>query len=207
MLELLIVRHGESVADIEGRHEGQADFPLTDLGRWQAEQVAEWIAARVPPDLVIASPLRRAAETAEIIARRVAIPITLNDDLRELGNGVYAGLTFEEAEERYPWPEGGWKDHEAPPAGESRIAFRARIETFWSRLRWTTEPGKRIAIIAHGGVIQMLFQCFLRLPIDAEVWLRTGYAGMHLWRVNGDERQVLFGNLQAHSETGSPPVT
>lgn len=120
------------------------------------------------------------------------------DALMEMNNGIYAGLTFEEAKDRYPRPESGWKAHEAPPEGESRIEFRCRIETFWSRLHLTLEPEQRIAVVAHGGVIQMLFQSFLRLPTNADVWLRTGDTGMHLWGMSGNERRVLFANRQEH---------
>ncbi len=112
MTELLIVRHGQLVADIEHRREGRADFALTDLGRRQAKEAALRITSHYPPGTILSSPLRRAAE---IIAAELALPVTFDDALMEMNNGVYAGLTFEEAKVRYPRPEAGWKDHEGPP--------------------------------------------------------------------------------------------
>lgn len=199
-MELLVIRHGQSVADIEGRHEGSADFPLTELGRRQAQAAAEWIAAHYPPDAIVASPLCRAAETARCIACPAALPVALDDALREKGNGVYAGLTFEDARQRYPRPEGGWKDHESPLGGESRIAFHARVREYWSRLLATEPAPRRLAIVTHGGVIQMLLLCFLSLPLDSPVRTRTLDAGIHLWRVDQAERRLLLANVQTHLE-------
>lgn len=93
MIELLIMRHGQSVADIEDRHEGRADFPLTELGRAQASLASAWIAANYPPARIIASPLRRAAETAEIVAAACGgVVVQYEPDLMEMDNGVLAGL-------------------------------------------------------------------------------------------------------------------
>lgn len=198
-MEVLLLRHGQSVADIEDRHEGRADFPLTALGRRQAHLASEWVASRYPPALLLASPLQRAAETARILAANLDLPVTFDDDLVEIGNGVYAGLTFAEAEQLYPWPQGGFKPHEAPLQGETRIAFRCRIETFWSRFQHTVEDqGQRVAIVTHGGVIQMLYHCFLGLPVTTDLRVVTGDTGMHLWRMTGDTRIVLFANRLDH---------
>jgi len=200
-LQLLIIRHGQSVADIEGHHEGSADFPLTELGRRQAQAAAEWIARYYPPDAIVASPLCRAAETAHCIAGSIALPVILDDALREKANGVYAGLTFEYASQRYPRPEGGWKDHESPPGGESRIAFHARVQGYWSRLLATESPPPRLAIVTHGGVIQMLLLCFLGLPLDSPVRMGTLDSGIHLWQIDQAERRFLLANVQTHLES------
>ncbi len=197
-MELLVIRHGQSVADVEGRHEGSADFPLTELGRHQAQAAAEWIATHYPPDAIVASPLCRAAETGQCIAGR--LPVALDDALREKANGVLAGLTFEDARQRYPRPDGGWKDHEAHPGGESRIAFHARIRGYWSRLQAAEPPPRRLAIVSHGGVIQMLLLCFLGLPLDSPVRMGTLDAGIHLWRIDQAERRLLLANVQTHLE-------
>lgn len=115
MIELLIVRHGQSLADIEHGHEGRADFVLTDLGRRQAKEAALWITTHYPPGTILSSPVLRAAETAEIIATELGLPVTFDDALMEMNNGMNAGLTFEEAKVRYPRPEAGWTDHEGQP--------------------------------------------------------------------------------------------
>jgi len=199
-MELLVIRHGQSVADIEGRHEGSADFPLTELGRLQAQAAAEWIATHYPPDAIVASPLCRAAETARCIAGRLDLPVALDDALREKANGVLAGLTFDDARQRCPQPDGGWKDHEAHSGGESRIAFHARVRGYWSRLLAAEPPPGRLAIVTHGGVIQMLLLCFLGLPLDSPVRMGTLDAGIHLWRIDHTERRLVLANVQTHLE-------
>jgi len=201
MLEILIVRHGQSVADIEERHEGRADFPLTELGREQAAKVASWIAEKYPPEIMLSSTLRRASETAEAIAKKIGINVLYDEDLMEMNNGVLAGLLRKEAAEKYPIPEGGRKDHEAIEGGESMIEFRARAERFWSKFinRYYEEGvDKRICIVSHGGMINMLFRSFLNLPISADVWIGTGDTGVSIWRVKGDTRAVVFSNYQEH---------
>ena len=76
--QVTLLRHGESIGNFEGRHQGQADFPLTERGRQQVNAlVNRWIAEKKPFDLVISSPLARARETAEIIASSLGVPLEL----------------------------------------------------------------------------------------------------------------------------------
>ncbi|MGV8981611.1 histidine phosphatase family protein [Clostridium sp.] len=102
MLDLIIVRHGQSVADIEERMEGRADFPLTNLGKEQAKKLAHWLKDNAPFDYIISSPLKRASETSEIINTICNVDITYDERLMEWNNGVLAGLLRSEAHEKYP---------------------------------------------------------------------------------------------------------
>ncbi len=198
MIEFLVLGHGQSAGDLEGRHEGRYDTPLTDRGREQARHVAAWIAAQLPPDALYASPLRRAAETAEILSQHVGVSVRYDDDLMEFNNGALAGLPFAEAAERYPEPAGGHKPHMPAPGGECDISFRARAELVWSRLVDEATDGRRIGIVAHGGIISRLYQCFLNLPMQTDVRLVTGDTGIHLWRIESVRRYVLFANRSDH---------
>ncbi len=198
MIEFVVLRHGDSAAGHEGRHEGRYDAPLTDRGRAQAHRAADWIAAQLPPSALYASPLRRAAETAEILARHVGVPVHYDNDLMEFDNGALAGLTYAEAAARHPAPVGGYKPHEPVPDGECDITFRARAELVWSRLSSTVAEGERIGIVAHGGIISRLYQCFLNLPMQTDVRLVTGDTGIHLWRIEAAHRYVLFANRSDH---------
>ncbi len=198
VIEFVVMRHGQSLGDVEDVHEGRADLPLTDLGREQGRLAAEWIVAHLPLDVLYSSPLRRAAETAGMLSARLQLPVAYEDDLMEFDNGLLAGLTSAEAAERYPEPVGGHSPHETVPGGECDITFRARAELVWSRILYAAVPGQRVGIIAHGGLISRLFQCFLGLPAVSEVRLVTGDTGIHLWRVEGDRRYVLFTNRSDH---------
>lgn len=198
-MELLVIRHGQSEADITKRHEGRADFPLTPLGMRQAEQMAEWVHAHVRPDVIFSSPLKRAARTAEILADKMNLPVIFRDELMEFNNGLLAGLTFEEGSERYPKPDVKLP-HESYYGQETQIAFRARAETILSRLIHENAGIGRIAIVSHGNMINMLFQSFLILPMNCDVSISTADTGIHLWRIEGARRHIGFINRIQHLE-------
>ncbi|QUH19328.1 histidine phosphatase family protein [Alkaliphilus sp. B6464] len=201
MIEFVVIRHGQSLADIEGRHEGRADFPLTDLGREQAEKLAKWLKQRYNFDTIISSPLKRARETAEIIGSKMNKSVIFNEDLMEWNNGVLAGLLREDANRDYPEPEGGRKYFQAVQNGESMIDLRSRAEHFLADLIHSTKDSKdniRICIVSHGGLITMLYRSFLNMPIDTNVWLSSGDTGVHLWQINNDKKIVMFTNIQEH---------
>jgi 2,3-bisphosphoglycerate-dependent phosphoglycerate mutase len=200
LLEILVLRHGQSVADIENRHEGRADFPLTELGREQARMTAAWIAGNCVPSAIVASPLKRSSETAEITAAACRMTVAYDEGLMEFDNGALAGLPYDEAERLYPVRETERPPHERGPCGESMLEFRFRAEEVWSRLTTQYADAGRLLIVAHGGMISMLFRAFARLPVGIEVWLHTGDTGMHLWRVDGTERSILFANRLCHLE-------
>ncbi|MDQ0351341.1 2,3-bisphosphoglycerate-dependent phosphoglycerate mutase [Alkalibacillus filiformis] len=195
-MELLIVRHGQSVADIENRHEGRADFPLTDLGKNQAANLAAWIRDHYEIDRIISSPLKRALTTAETVSGHVGVSVEQDSALMEWNNGQLAGELKSEAKEKYPLPKEGRKRHDELYECESMINFRARIETFWSKLMET--EAERIVIVAHGGTINMLYQSFMNLPMDTNVVLHTGDTGVHLWQVKDNKRIIKFSNSQVH---------
>ncbi|WP_374711886.1 histidine phosphatase family protein [Symbiobacterium terraclitae] len=197
-MELLVIRHGQSEADVTNRHEGRADFPLTELGREQAARLADWVARTCTPDLIWSSPLQRAAETARIIAARTGAPLVFKDGLVEMDNGVLAGLPRDEARQKYPPPPGGRRYHERIPGGESELEFRARVESVFAELVYSVEPERRVAVVAHGGTITMLFRAFLGLPLTSDVWLGTADTGVHLWRILPERRVVLLANSTAH---------
>ena len=201
MLEIIVVRHGQSVADIEKRFEGRADFSLTDLGVQQAKKLSIWIKNNYPPNYIISSPLKRASETAEIIGKKCIKEVEYDDDLMELNTGLLAGMLKAEANEKYPLPKGGHKPYEDILGGESLIEFRSRAEKFWSKLifKFSKDTSdKRILIVSHGGMIDMLFRCFLNLPMNTNVGLCTGDTGVHIWKFNGDEKFIVVTNSLNH---------
>ncbi|WP_240620348.1 histidine phosphatase family protein, partial [Peribacillus acanthi] len=110
-MELLIIRHGQSEADILGVHEGRADFPLTDLGERQARKMAEYVATHFLPDIILSSPLKRANKTASILQLETGCELVVEEGLMEFNNGVLAGLSREVAATRYPLPKNGRPIH------------------------------------------------------------------------------------------------
>jgi broad specificity phosphatase PhoE len=102
---ITLLRHGESVGNAEARWQGQADFPLTETGRDQACALADrWKKEGLEFDLVISSPLTRARETAEIIARALRLKIEFDPLWLERNNGEFSGLTLHEVRQNYQRP-------------------------------------------------------------------------------------------------------
>ena len=137
MTTLLLVRHGESDWNAEGRLQGHTDRPLSDFGRRQARQLAEALEGE-ELEAIYSSDLARARETAEIVGERLGLPVELDPDLREKDWGTWEGLTSVERDR-------------VEFVGESTEAHRERI---LGALRQISErhPGEaRILVVTHGG--------------------------------------------------------
>ncbi|WP_079915104.1 histidine phosphatase family protein [Paenibacillus sp. 32352] len=192
-MQILMIRHGESEADILKVHEGRADFPLTELGRKQVKLMAEKVNRQYPPDFIWASTLRRASETAGVLANTVGCPVQYEDELMEYNNGVLAGLSYEEGR-KYARPKAA---HERIENGESDIEFRMRIEVIFSKIL-NSSPYERIAIVAHGGVINNLLRSFLKMPVTKEFGFSNGDTAIHLVEMTAGSRKVHFLNDTSH---------
>ena len=81
---------------------------------------------------------------------------------------------------------------------ESRIYFRARAETALSRIINENNDDETIAIISHGGMINMLFRCFIESPIGSTISIANGDTGIHHWRIESNKRTIVFCNSQEH---------
>jgi 2,3-bisphosphoglycerate-dependent phosphoglycerate mutase len=198
-VEILLIRHGESEADILQVHEGAADFPLTDLGRRQAQEMAKVVHEKFSPDLIWSSTLKRASETAEILSSVTGVEVKRDHALREYNNGVLAGLSFQESDRIYPEPEGGRKPHEAILHGESSLEFRFRAETIFSKIITESSGLNRIAIVSHGGMIANILKSFLNIPVHSNYGFYTGDTGIHLLRMNEKGKFVIFLNHDQHT--------
>lgn len=194
-MDLIVIRHGQSEADLLGVHEGRADFSLTELGRRQAEAMAQWVSAAFSIQKIYASPLKRASQTAEYLADATHVGVAYDDDLMEFQNGLLAGLPREEAALRYPVPVVRYP-HTALYGQESQIQFRMRAENALSRIIHENTADASVAIISHGGMINMLFRSFLGLPVTSQVSILSGDAGVHHWQVDAPARTILFANRQ-----------
>jgi broad specificity phosphatase PhoE len=159
---MLLVRHGQSEWNAAGRWQGQEDPPLTDLGRLQARVAAQRIGT---VDLVVASDLQRAMETASIIAAELGVgPVIVEAGLRERHAGEWQGLTKDDIERQWP----GWLDQRRrPPGFEATDPFTQRVTAALDRLAHA-HAGAEILVVSHGGVIYVIEehhgQDFERIP-------------------------------------------
>jgi broad specificity phosphatase PhoE len=152
---ILLARHGETDWNREGRFQGWSDPPLNDLGREQARVLAGQLADD-PFDAVYSSDLRRAYETALIVAEPHGVPVVADQGLREIDVGSWSGLTRDEIEARFP----GADHHD----GESRAEHLARVLATVERIA-CSHPGERILIVSHGGSLRALRRHALREPV------------------------------------------
>ena len=173
---LTLIRHGQGVCNVERRVEGVAQCRgLSDLGRRQIERLANRLRTEhFAPDVIVSSPIRRARETAEIIASAIGRSVDLFDaDIEEVRPGEAEGMTWDQYFAFYGAVE-GW-DPSVPfaPRGETWVHVAARVSRTLDRLA-AAHPGRSIALIAHGGVVDAsLFHFFgldpfTRAPIDFE---------------------------------------
>ena len=165
--KLILVRHGETRLNREGRVQGVSDAPLTETGMAQARAVAAALAPDAPFRLY-ASPLARAAQTARPIAEAHAAPLTTLADLREADVGELDGLTIREVRERFPAFMRQWAEDAGPaqmPGGESLRDVRRRA---WPTVRELAvrHPDGAIVVVTHNFVIQSVLSAALRVPLD-----------------------------------------
>jgi ribonuclease H / adenosylcobalamin/alpha-ribazole phosphatase len=132
----LLLRHGETSLSAERRFAGRGDISLTAAGLAQAAAAAGRLAARGGIDLIVTSPLQRARQTAEAVARATGAPLRPEDDLAETDFGAWEGLTFAEASARWPDEVSAWlaSADVAPPGGESFAAVGRRVTAALDRL-------------------------------------------------------------------------
>jgi broad specificity phosphatase PhoE len=134
---LLLVRHGETDWNADGRLQGQTDRPLSDYGRRQAQQLAEELSDE-DIEAIYTSDLSRARETAEIAGARLRLPVELDPDLREKDWGTWEGLTPVERDR-------------VEFVGESTEAHRERTLRALRQISERHPDGGRVLVVTHGG--------------------------------------------------------
>ena len=196
-MRLLIIRHGESEADLLKVCEGRADFNLTEKGRAQADQLARRLAKSYRIDRLYSSPLKRARQTAKAVSEALGREICFYDDLMEFNNGLIAGLPREEADQKYPRIH-NLPIHQAVYGQESALEFRFRGERILSMLLSEISQDDTAAVVSHGSMITQLYRAFLRMPAECSLSFHTGDTGLHEWLVKDGARSIVRANCQLH---------
>ena len=171
MTEFIFIRHGETDWNRQQRFQGQIDVPLNDLGQTQARRLGARLAEE-PAEHLICSDLQRAQQTAAPLAAAWQAAPVLLEGLREQCFGVLEGLDVPTIKARHPdlWLQ--WLEHRADfalPGGESLQQFHARVMAAVQHLA-EQHPGRRLAVVTHGGVLDMLWRTANGLPLNG---LRT----------------------------------
>jgi broad specificity phosphatase PhoE len=162
---LFLLRHGETLWNRQRRYQGCVDTALSPEGIAQAE-AASLALTRRPLAHVYSSPLRRARETAEAVARRHGHGVRVDLAFRELCHGLWEGLTVEEVRAQFPDLYAAWRatpETVTMPNGESLLQVRARVLDGLERLA-AAHDGESVCLVAHGAPIRLLILEALGLP-------------------------------------------
>jgi probable phosphoglycerate mutase len=207
---IMAIRHGETAWNVDTRIQGQLDIPLNDVGRWQAQQAAQALADQ---DIshIYASDLARAWETAHWIGQSTGLTIQPEKGLRERGFGEFEGLTFAEIEAQRPEQSRLWRQrdpHFAPPGGgESLLDFRDRVVATTLALA-ARHAGEHIVLVAHGGVMDVLYRAATGQDLQAPRTWHLGNAALNrlLWHPEGLSL-VGWGDVAHLQQSGRDEMT
>ncbi len=185
---IIAVRHGETAWNVATRIQGQLDIGLNARGRWQAAQVAQALRGE-PLQAAYASDLARAWDTAQTIAQASAVGLTAHVGLRERGFGEFEGLTHADIEARWPEHALRWRQRDpqwAPPSGESLAELRDRIRHTLDELA-SAHVGQQIVLVAHGGVLDVLYRLATGQAAEAPRSWQLGNATINrlIWTPEG----------------------
>lgn len=185
---IIAIRHGETAWNVDTRLQGHLDIALNPKGLWQAEQAAralggESIAA------IYSSDLLRAWHTARAIAQTTGAPLVASPNLRERCFGSFEGKTYVEIEAQWPEASVRWRKREpdwTPPGGESLQTLRERISGTVDAMA-AQHVGGQIVLVAHGGVMDVLYRLATGQELQAPRTWHLGNAAINrlLWTPEG----------------------
>jgi 2,3-bisphosphoglycerate-dependent phosphoglycerate mutase len=170
-VRITAVRHGETAWNVDTRIQGQLDIALNDRGQWQAQRVGIAL-SESGIDHIYTSDLQRAHSTAKAIAEHAGIDpktIALTAGLRERAFGSFEGQTYAEIENKWPEESKRWRQrdpHWAPPGGETPVQTRDRVAQTLLDIA-AKHSGQHIVLVAHGGVLDMLYRLATQQAVDA----------------------------------------
>lgn len=165
---LCLVRHGETAWNAERRIQGQLDIPLNAIGESQARATAAALTGE-HFDALYSSDLGRARVTAEAATHGPGMALTLDAALRERHYGAFQGLTYAEAEARFPEDYARFSardpEHAFPDGGESLAELAARVRAALERIA-DAHPGGHVLIVTHGGVLDIAHRMATGKPLS-----------------------------------------
>lgn len=161
---MLLLRHGQTPLSVEKRFSGVGDRPLTEVGLAQAGAAARRLRG-CSAVAVVASPLRRAVQTADLVAAEIGVAVTVDEGLRETDFGDWEGYTFAEVQHRWPDQLSAWlaSPDVAPPAGESFVDTARRVRQARDRVL-AAYGGHTVVVVSHVTPIKTLVRLALEAP-------------------------------------------
>jgi probable phosphoglycerate mutase len=166
MLELYLIRHGQTDFSRENRFCGSIDPPLNDVGLAMANAFGEHYASQ-KWDAIYSSPSQRARSTAEPLAKRIGMDVKIEDGLREIGYGEWESLRHEDVQRQWPEAYAYWAADVASrgtPGGETAFHVAARAAPVLEKIR-RHHPEGRVLIVSHKATIRILVCALLGMDV------------------------------------------
>jgi len=193
-MRLILVRHGQSEANLARKIQGQSDGDLTEQGHREAELTALRIADLGPIHAIYTSPQQRALKTAAAIGARLGGTPIVVDGLREINLGVIDGLNSEESEALYPGLLKRWADDDLAlvfPDGEPLLSsYQRAVDVIHGIVN--NHPDQSVVVVTHGGVLA----AYLSYTLDGRFSIKRIYGlhncGITVLDINGDGTAKVF---------------
>ncbi len=206
MTRIVLIRHGQTAWNREGRFRGRADIPLDEVGRAQAEATAARVAKSWPVIAVYSSPLMRAVETAKAVARPFGLVVQPVEALIDIDYGAWQGLTQQQVEER--WPEELRLWFEAPhevriPGGESLADLRRRAMEAIRNLG-ANHPRQTITVVGHTVLNRVILLAALGLGNERFWHLSQDTCAINVLETRGDDLVIVTINDICHLQGLEP---
>ena len=167
MVELWLIRHGQTDWNVEGRFQGSADVPLNNNGCAQAKRLADKVNGHTFA-AVYSSHLKRANKTAQVLADALNLSVIVDDRLREISQGEWEGILFTDIKEQYPNEIVERKTNPQqfrPPGGETVEEVAQRVLQAVNEIA-EKYSGKRVLIVSHGLALSTLICLAKDLPLS-----------------------------------------
>lgn len=194
--DLFLIRHAEVEARYHRVFGGRIDMDLSPLGHEQATALAQWLRHH-EFDAVYASPMKRVQQTLGPLTANGAPKAVLLDGLREVDFGDWTGLSWEDVKERFQISAYEWLnelERGSIPNAESSATYRTRIESSLRQIL-REQPGRRVAIVCHGGVVRVLLSILLELPLPKMAVFEIDYASVTHVALFPHKTEVQFLNF------------
>ncbi len=200
MTRIILVRHGETTWNIEGRYQGQEDTPLSERGLQQGHLLAEGL-RNIPIDFAISSPLQRSYQTCKFCAELHGLEVNTDNRLLEINHGSWEGVLAQDIQEQYPVEFALWHSQpekvQMPGGGESLEDVRKRVRAAFDEYA-AQYDGKTILVAAHDAVNKAIICDLLGLGMERFWQIKQDNTCINVLEYNDGVWRVVLLNSTNH---------